>query len=452
MSFNPRKIALDVLLSLDKEHQTLDVVLDRTLEQYPDSIKRDKSLLYSLVYGVLRHKEHLDWIIAKVSKTKLKKIEAQVLHALRIGLFQIMYLDRIPVSAAVNTSVEMVKEISAPHVVRYVNGVLRNAARTYQKIALPDMEIDPAKALSVAKSFPQWMVKRWLKQFGLVETQLLADFLNTVAPITIRTNTLKVSPSELCESLAKEVKNIQLAPYAKDGICFEKPIIPVFELESFRKGWFQVQDEAAQLITTYLAPLPGETILDACAGLGGKTGHIAQLMKNTGSLLAIDSIESKLSKLEVEMKRLGITTVSTKPFDLLSDFTQDQFPPFDRILLDAPCSGIGVLRRNPDTKWKREPHQLGRFKNNQIRFLSNLSGMLKPGGVIVYAVCSMEPEENEEVVSAFLHHHKNFILENNLSSLPMELTPMVSEKGFLKTLPHRHQMDGFFAAKLRRLK
>ena len=451
MSLSPREIALQVLTTLDNRHKTPDAVLDAVYSQYPYLIKRDKSLLFTLIYGVLRHKGRLDWIISQYSKTKLEKIDPKVLHVLRLGLFQMLFLDRIPVSAAVNTSVEMVKRFQAPYVARYVNGVLRNVARTHHQLKFPSVDDHPVEALSITKSFPQWMIKRWIKRFGLTETQSLLDYLNTISPITVRTNTLKTTRQDLFDILSKEVASIRLTRYAEDGISFERPDAPLFELDSFKKGWFQVQDEAAQLVTVLLDPQPGETIMDACAGLGGKTGHIAQQMKNTGKIFAIDNAAEKLVQLCQEMKRLGISAVTTEGLDLASKIDADRFPLFDRILVDAPCSGLGVLRRNPDAKWKRHPSQFKRLNDIQGRMLANVASLLKPGGVLVYAVCSLEPEENEAVVEPFLDRHP-FTVENTAGPGSAMIKPMMSKNGFFKTIPHQHHMDGFFAAKLTRIK
>jgi 16S rRNA (cytosine967-C5)-methyltransferase len=215
---------------------------------------------------------------------------------------------------------------------------------------------------------------------------------------------------------------------------------------------FQVQDEAAQLVTLLLQPQPGETVLDACAGLGGKTGHIAQMMKNRGMLIAMDNNEKKLSRLMSEMHRLKISLVTTRIHDLNIPPDCHSMGKFDRILLDAPCSGLGVLRRNPDAKWHTKEHDLIRQSIRQALFLDNLAHLIKPNGILVYCVCSMEPEENESVVIDFLNRHRNFAIENNRERLPDKARSLFTDKGYLKTFPHLHNMDGFFAVRLKRLK
>jgi len=452
LTFNARKLALDILLSLDNSGKTLDSVSEDRLSAYPELPKRDKSLVYALVYGVLRQRGHLDWVIARCSKTGSAKIDPDILQILRIGLFQILYLDRIPVSAAVNTAVEMAKKIHPPHVIRFVNAVLRNAVRRLETDGFPDMPDDPLLRLSIEKSFPGWMIERWVTRYGLGETPKMLDFLNTIPPITIRTNTLKTSRSELARNLEADGDSIRCTPYAPDGISLENPKKAVFEFESFRRGWFQVQDEAAQLVTLLLDPQPGETILDACSGLGGKTGHIAQLIKDKGTIFALDQNIHKLDKLRKEMDRLGISSVEIRHMDLNTPVTGDVPRRFDRILLDAPCSGMGVLRRNPDIKWRMQPGRLKMLRENQIRLLNRVAEWVEPGGVMVYAVCSLEPEENEDVVDAFLSMNENFEIVCQPSNLPDGAAMIINSRGFLKTLPHHHHMDGFFAAKIIRLK
>jgi 16S rRNA (cytosine967-C5)-methyltransferase len=225
----------------------------------------------------------------------------------------------------------------------------------------------------------------------------------------------------------------------------------IANLNGFQSGWFQVQDEAAQLVSLLLDPKPGETILDACAGMGGKTGHIAQLMNNEGQIAALDIDGDKLSQLEAEMRRLGISIVSTHCLDLEQRVSQLPAEGFDRILLDAPCSGLGVMRRNPDIKWHRSEKELVKNNARQLRLLENLAPAVKPAGFLVYAVCSPEPEENEAVIHQFLKKHVDFDINNHYGQLPNEICKTAITKGFFKTFPCLTKMDGFFSVRLQRL-
>jgi 16S rRNA (cytosine967-C5)-methyltransferase len=452
MADDVRKTALYILNTLDKGHNTLDSLLEDVFREKTLFSKKDRALLQALVFGVLRWRGRLDWIIDYFSKTRLNKIDPKVLNILRLGLFQIIYLDRIPVSAAVNTSVEMTKTAAGPWVVRYVNGLLRNTVREYRHVAFPEVDKDPAKALATKKSFPKWLIKRWLDRFGLKETGLLCDAINTIPPITVRCNTLKTSREKLLEAFEGYAEKIEITNYAPDGVFFFNPKISIPKIEAFEKGLFQVQDEAAQLVTLFLNPQPGEIILDACAGLGGKTGHIAQRMKNSGRLVAMDKDENKLLRLESEMHRLGVSIVRTCIHDLSTPLNREHFEKFDRILLDAPCSGLGVLRRNPDTKWRVSQQTPAYCQKRQSLFLDNLAHLVKPSGVLVYVVCSMEPEENESVIKGFLDKHAQFAIEKRPAELPFEARSLVTGNGYLKTFPHLHNMDGFFSVRMKRIK
>ena len=448
-----RNSALFILNTLDRGQKTLDRVLEEDMIDKEHYLSRkDRALVNALVYGVLRRRGTLDWIITYFSNTQLNAIDSNILNILRIGLFQVIYLNKIPVSAAVNTSVEMAKSFTSPKVVRFVNAVLRRSTRDYKKVPFPDRKKDPVKALSATKSFPEWLIKRWLDYFGLKETEVLCDAVNNIPPITVRTNNLKISRNDLINKLESDVELIDYTSYSPDGIYFFKPKIAIPKIKAFEKGWFQVQDEAAQLVTYLLNPQPGETILDACAGLGGKTGHIAQMMKNKGKIVAMDKNNEKLLRHESEMKRLGISIVQTCIHNLDKPFDKNNITKFDRILLDAPCSGLGVLRRNPDIKWLMSKKNLINYKEKQVRFLDNISYLIKPSGVLVYAVCSTEPEENDEVVKAFLNKHPEFVIEKKPGGLPFNARSLINKNGYLITFPHINNMDGFFSVCFKRKK
>ena len=449
---NSRLIALSVLNEVDQGRKTLDHLLDAVFTRIGNLPQREKNLTYSIVYGVLRHRNRIDWILGHFSRTGLSKLDPEVLNILRIGLFQVVYLTRIPESAAVNTAVDLAKTINKPWLVKFVNAVLRAAVREYPKLSPPDRGNDPVLAVSIEKSMPQWLLSRWITRFGLSQTLLLCDIINTIPPLTLRANTLKTTRNALLESGSLHARHMEATVYGPDGIRLDHPEDPVDAMEGFREGFFQVQDEAAQLVTLLLDPRPGETVMDACAGMGGKTGHIAQQMKNKGKILALDIGPDKLDKIQPEMSRLGISIVETRIHDIDSPLPPDtdRIGKYDRVLLDAPCSVLGVLRRNPDIKWQSSLDRLERCQIRQIGFLDHISQFVKPSGVLVYAVCSMEPEENEAVKAAFLRNHPEFLVEIS----PVELTPQIrslmNPEGHLRTFPHLHGMDGFFAVRFRR--
>jgi len=280
---------------------------------------------------------------------------------------------------------------------------------------------------------------------------MLCDTINRIPPITLRANSLKTGVTQLAGALENSVARLVRTGYAPEGLSIEKPRGAVDELEPFRKGWFQVQDEAAQLVSMLLAPRPGETVLDACCGMGGKTGHMGQLMQNRGRIAAVDVSENRLLRLEAEMLRLGIDIASTHRCDLSEPLREPPVSAADRILLDAPCSGLGVLRRHPDARWKNGVSRLARYRSRQLTFLENVSVLLKPGGVMVYCVCSFEPEETREVIHAFLSDHPEFRISGPPAGFPESALPLLTG-GMLETLPHRHGTDGFFAVRLRKQK
>jgi 16S rRNA (cytosine967-C5)-methyltransferase len=447
-----RNTVLNVLITLDRGRQTLDGILDDITPRTRILSRRDRSLFSALIYGVLRWRGRLDYIISYFSNTPLKKIEPGILNILRLGLFQIIYLDRIPDSAAVNTSVELTRKIGASHAAGFVNALLRKAAVNYGNVVFPRLESDPEAFFSTAHSIPAWLARRWQHRYNPETLTALCETINAIPPITIRANTLKTTRQQLMRSLEDDVEQISPAPDAPDGIIMNKLKRSIPDLPAFKSGWFQVQDEAAQLVSLLLNPQPEDSVLDACAGLGGKTAHLAQLMKNKGNIAAMDKDEKKLQQLGSEMQRLGISNVCTTCHDLnLPPDTKLQGD-FDRILLDAPCSGLGVMRRNPDIKWKSSEAGLKRHAGVQKRFLENLAQLVKLNGILVYAVCSVEPEENEAVITAFLKKHPEFVIDKSLGKLPETLHSLVEPATGFKTLPHLNHMDGFYFVRLKRIK
>jgi len=439
-----RQIAFDLLRQNHDDRYPLDHWLDQAEPRLKGLSRPDRALVHALVYGTLRWQERLDFIIDQLAD-KPGKIDPRARIILRLALFQLQHMDRIPASAAVHSAVELAKKNRLQWATGFINGLLRRAIR-HPALAWPDAATTPDLALSVTLSFPRWLTARWLERWSEDEVRRLCEAINTVPAITLRTNTLKTDRATLMGAIQAEAADILPTAYAPEGITLSALATPIPQWPSFQQGWFQVQDEAAQLVVHMLAPQPGETVWDACAGLGTKTAHIAQLMNNQGRLLASDRSDAKLIRLSDEMRRLGVTIATPHRLDLIVGDASD-LPIFDRILVDAPCSGLGVLQKNPDGKWRGSAQELERYQQRQIALLTRAALHLRPGGILVYAVCSFEPEENMAVVKAFLQNHPDFAIHHSgmraaVDSQPALLTP----EGCLSTLPHRHRMDGFFAA------
>ncbi|MCP3924124.1 MAG: 16S rRNA (cytosine(967)-C(5))-methyltransferase RsmB [Desulfobacterales bacterium] len=437
-----RTLALQSLINYSENNFTIDRIIDDYKDHFNDLPLRDVALSKNLIYGVLRWQAKLDWIISNYSKTPLKKLDGIILIILRLGIYQIVELDKIPVSAAVNTSVELSKKFKKSNLSGFVNGVLRNMVRRIDELKYPDVEDDPVTYIKITQSFPEWLVKRWLDEIGFDETLKTCKKVNEIPQITIRPNTLKTNRDKLSLLLKNEVENLSFTDYS-DGISFTNPKKSIPELIGFKKGLFHVQDEAAQLVSEFLNPGPNDKILDACAGIGGKTAYLAQLMCNKGEILAVDNVKFKLDILKNEMNRLGISIVKTELSDLSKDTISEKF---DKILVDSPCSGSGVLRRNPDTKWSLSISRITKNSKRQLKILNNVSQMLKNGGILVYAVCSTEVEENEAVIEKFLKKNSNFKLDS-YKFKSMKQNELFYKEHFLKTSVC-NDMDGFFAARL----
>jgi 16S rRNA (cytosine967-C5)-methyltransferase len=335
-----------------------------------------------------------------------------------------------------------------PRAKGFINAVLRSADRGRDTISYPDRERDPAGFLAARYSHPRWLVEQWLAQLGPVESEALAAAMVEQPLLTARVNTLKLSRDELMARLAAD--GIAAAPCRFSPLALNlDPAGTVEQLPGFREGLFTIQDESSQLAVLLLDPQPGERILDLCAAPGGKATLIAQLMENRGAVTACDLTDAKLRRVEETAARLGISIISTLRSD--ASAPPDGFREgYDRVLVDAPCSGLGVIRRNPEGKWRKGPEDLARLAATQKKILKAAAGCVAPGGVLLYATCSTSTTENETIVDDFLSRQPDFVLERGQTLFPV-FGELLTERGMFRSWPHRHSgMDGFFAARLRK--
>jgi 16S rRNA (cytosine967-C5)-methyltransferase len=442
----PRAICLEILNRIEKADRHPDRLLSDSFKRYRYLTSLDRSFLTELTYGALRWKGKLDWVLQQFSKVPLEKIEIEILNVLRIGLYQILFLSRTPVSAAVNESVELAKRFRGKGGAGFVNAILRLIARGEETIRYPDFSENPALHISIVQSHPLWLVRRWIEDLGAEVAAKVCTGNNRIAPLTLRTNTLKTDR----EQLVAKLKAAGLKPFPTD--CSEEGILlndspPVSELPFLKEGLYVIQDEASQLVTSILGPRPSERVLDACAGPGGKTTHIAQRMQNRGEVYAVDLNRRKLNLIGETCTRLGVTIVTTVKGDASQELSVSEGLKFDRILADVPCSGFGTLRRNPDLKWRKGEDDIVRLSKLQSSILNNLSTYLRRGGILVYSTCTVFREENEDVVEKFLGDHPDFQLEEMVGIIPKKCFLFVRGQYF-KTFPQEGEMDGFFVARL----
>ena len=447
-----RLLALQTLLAVERQSCFADEAFAGFVA-HANLPPEDQALAFELVYGVLRHRATLDWQLNAVASRPVHRLPAIVAAILRLGVYQMRYLDRIPVSAAVNESVKLAKGVKGRDWSGVVNGILRNVNRT--EFEWPDMAQDPVNGLSVTYSCPNWLTRRWIDRWGLEVAEAMCRHTVTIPPLTLRTNTLRCSREQLEARLGEEGFTVSRTPVSPQGLILEKcgslQALPVLQ-----EGWCYVEDEAAQLVPLLLNVAPGQRVLDACAAPGGKCSHLAALMQNQGEIVATDPEPRRLKRLQSNLRTLGITCVEMVRISDEAFFPSSAFHDtwgrtgFDRILVDAPCSGLGVLRRHPEAKWQKTASQLDRHGERQSSILEQVAPYLRPGGILVYSACSTEPEETTQVVSRFCQDHPEFCHESSAGWLPPLAHSLTNPDGDFLTSSFRYNMDGFFAARLRR--
>lgn len=424
------KALLDILVKGSKPKNSIEN-LSQNLE------RRDRAFVMEIVYGVLRFRDTIDWILRHFLKNP-ERLEAFTVNNLRAAVYQIYFM-RVPDWAVLNESVELEKD-NGKHAL--VNAVLRNVLRQKESITLPVSSGDYSADISINTSHPKWLIKRWIKRFGEEETQSIAEANNKIPPFTIRVNTLKTTREKFITMLSEKGIMSSPAVFSPEGITLRNIS---YDDISFAKGLFFVQDEASQLITHLLDPKPGEKVLDACAAPGGKTTHIAQFMHDNGEITAVEKDPSRISMLKENLMDLDIKSVRIINSSL---FELKDNEDFDKILVDAPCSATGVIRRNPDIKYKHKAKDLAQYSSKQKELLLSASKHLRKNGMLVYSVCSTEPEEGEDVINEFLKTAHDFsIIDEDVSLLDRFMN-----RGFFRTYPHKHNLDGFFGVKLCRKK
>ena len=444
-----RELAVEILLKVEKKNAYADLLLDHSLKKASLSL-RDRALLTQLVYGTLRWRGRIDWHLSRSLHRSLASMNAYLRNLLRLTLYQLLFLNKVPDYAAVNEGVELAKRHGGARAGGLVNGVARKILREKSKLLNPDPPGDVARYLSILWSHPDWLVRKWLDYFGREDTESLLKANNQESPLTLRVNRLKGDRETLLKRLRGMGFDAAPTPWSPQGIRV-KAASAVDQLPGFQEGLFQVQGEASQLIGYLLDPRAGERVLDGCAAPGGKTTHLAELMEDKGELIATDISAKGLEKLKQNVQRLALKSVRPFPVDVTRELTGPLALPYDRVLIDVPCSGLGTLRSHPEAKWQRDERDIPRLSRLQKKIVNQLCSHLKSGGILVYATCTLAREENEGVVEDFLDRQRDFVLENAGSHLPQEAQHLVCGKYFL-ALPHKHNTDGFFAARMRKVR
>lgn len=435
---NTRTAAVKSLMKILEQNETFDEVVDsyaKKIDNMPE--------LTNLTAGTVKHKITLDFFIEKISSRNFKKISPPIKNILRAALYELEYL-KTPDYAVINSYAEIAKKYDK-NSTGFVNAILRNFLRKREEINFPDPKENPVEYVSLKYSHPAWFVEKRIREYGMEETEKICEFNNKPPVLSIRINSLKTTKAELT-NLFKE-NNVEFTESLISEECLiMKKTGNVKNIPGYEEGFWSVQGEVSALAAKILNPQPGEKILDLCAAPGGKTVHIAELMQNTGEVIAVDLSKKRIGKIEENCKRLGITRVKSVLAEA-TEYTSDG--KFDRILIDAPCSNTGVFGKRPDARWKRTPEDIKNLSELQLKILQNASTLLKEGGVTVYCTCSIEPEENLILVEKFLKHNKNFDFDEIQK---IGIIQNETHRGHVRILQSMHNIDGFFIAKFKKTK
>jgi 16S rRNA (cytosine967-C5)-methyltransferase len=453
---DPRQLALNALRAIQRGAYA-DVALDRVLRQTSleavDGLRPAESnrrLVTELVYGSVRRQRTLDALIDRLAKKKSHQQPPDLRLILHLGLYQLRYLNHIPASAAVDTTVELTKQNGFKGLSGFVNGVLRNYGRQIAPGESPIQwdTIDRITQLAIEQSYPDWMVELWVEQFGWEDAEKLCIWLNQPPHIDLRVNPLKATVTQVEQAMQAAGVAVMRIVGLPQALRLEKGVGAIDRLPGFAEGWWTVQDSSAQLVSHLLDPQPGEVVIDACAAPGGKTTHLAELMRDQGTVWGCDRYASRLKKLKANAERLQLHSIQICTGD------SRDLPQFkntvDRVLIDAPCSGLGTLHRHADARWRQTPETVRELAQLQTELLNQAATWVKPNGVMVYATCTLHPAENEAVIDRFLAEHPEWQIKPIPSENPAaRFVSSPSDEAhpaqnWLKVLPHQHDMDGFF--------
>ena len=447
-SWTAREVALEVLTKVDKEKSYSNLQLNKTIENSNLS-RNDINFATELIYGTIQHLNTIDWILEQYLN-KNAKLEPWVKNLLRLSIYQIWYLDRVPNHAVVNEAVNIAKANGHKGISGLVNGILRNLIRNKDSLVIPD-NMTESERIALEHSHPEWLVKRYINDFGLKETVEICRTNNLPPFHSIRVNSLKITRDEMIIKLREDLgteAEIEPSPLSEQGIRIKGGGNLALS-DWYKNGYISIQDESSMLVAQVLEPKPNMTILDGLAAPGGKTTHIAELMMNKGMVIASDIHKHKIKLINQQQERLGISIIKTLQDDV-RNINKHYGQIFDQVLLDVPCSGLGVIRRKPDLKWVKNESDIENLTKVQMEILESVSALLKSRGVLVYSTCTMTKEENQQMISNFLNGHPEFRLDN---SLPKYLPNAVNEKidasmGMIQILPQHFHTDGFFIARL----
>lgn len=441
-----RFAAIETLLRLQRTRYPVKPLLD-TVAAECHLIGADRSMAMSLMYGVLRHREYLDLLLSALCNRPIGQLEPHVYQALCVGLYQLVFLDRIPESAAVNETVNALKAAGLkPHLHGFVNGVLRAAVRRRDELPPPGK---PGPSGGPLLNHPAWLTNRWQARFGREEMERICASNNLEPMLVLRVNTLKISRRDCLRQLEGAGVAVHPGRHGPDSLILPEYRGSITTLPGYDQGFFQVQDEAAQLATLLLGPFTEPAAyLDGCAGLGGKTSHIMQSMAAGSRVVAVEPEPQRYRLLQENISRLCPDQPLSISRGSLQEYSRTSRLHFQRLLIDAPCSGTGVIGRQPDIRWNRQAEDLARYQQSQLELLGCAAELTAIEGILVYATCSLEPEENQQVIEHFLAEHRDFRRLDCNDLLP-ESARELTEDGYFAPRPNR-TIDGFFAARLQK--
>lgn len=444
IQINPREIAAEALMEIMTEEAYNNMTLRRLLRQNGAMPRQDRAFVTEVVNGTLRNLIYIDHVLNTFSKTKTEKMKPWLLAVLRTAVYQMYFMD-VPDSAATNEAVKLAGVRGYASLKGFVNGVLRTAAKKKNEIPMP--EVGTAEYLSAAYSHPLWLVRMWMAYYGYEEAEKICAYDNQSPDVTIRVNTLKTNKTALKAELEQAGVEVREGSVSENALHLTKTA-DLSRLDAFRKGLFHVQDESSQLAVKVLDPQKGEHIMDMCAAPGGKSFTAAEQMENEGKLVSCDIYAHKIELMEEGAERLGISMMECNVKDAAEKEAEHEL--FDRVLVDAPCSGLGLMRKKPDIRLKKDGSEIDSLTGIQREILANAAGYVKPGGVLVYSTCTLCRKENEKNLEWFLKNHPMFEAEDITGFLPADWKTDTAKEGYLTLLPHRTGTDGFFISRMRR--